>query len=259
LTKPCIGFSGRPTIVQIGKAAIVWEILHSERASGLFNSQNPEMIPDRPYASTWISHFLSMLVSEMKREQAKDLFRNVTVINFNYDRTIEHFIYSRLQSNFGLNGSEAKGVLASLKMIRPYGSVGPLPWQDEKGITFGHNVETDHEVLFTLAENVRTYTEQQPSSAFREAIQNAMDSARLVVFLGFGFHNQNMTILHTTKLAPWRRVIGTVKDIDRANWETMKFTIARTVGSHEPSKVQLLDRDAHNLLVTQRPSIMAVI
>jgi hypothetical protein len=56
-----------------------------------------------------------------------------------------------------------------------------------------------------------------------------------------------------------RRAIGTVKDIDRKNWETMKFTIARTVDSHDPRNLQLLDRVASNLLVTQRPSIMAVI
>lgn len=124
-------FSAQPDPVAIGKAAIVWEILQAEHSSKLFNAQNPEMIREINYNDTWVSYFLSMLVSSLRREQTTDLFRNVTIINFNYDRTIEHFLFSRLQTNFGLNREEAGKALSALNadMIRPYGSVGPLPWQ----------------------------------------------------------------------------------------------------------------------------------
>jgi hypothetical protein len=106
-------FSAQPDLVSIGKAAIVWKILQSERNSRLFNDQNPEMIREINYDHTWLSHFLSMLISSLKREQATNLFRNVTIINFNYDRTIEHFLFNRLQTNFGLNGDEARRLCRS--------------------------------------------------------------------------------------------------------------------------------------------------
>jgi hypothetical protein len=122
-------FSAQRDIVAIGKAAIVWEILQAEQSSKLFNAQNPDMIREIKYDDTWLSYFLSMLVSSLKREQATNLLRNVTIINFNYDRTIEHFLFNRLQTNLGLDREEAGQALGALtaNMIRPYGSVGPLP------------------------------------------------------------------------------------------------------------------------------------
>jgi hypothetical protein len=66
------------------------ENLQAEQSSKLF-AQNPEMIREVSYDDTWLPYFLSMLVSSLRREQATDLFRNVTIINFNYDRTIELF------------------------------------------------------------------------------------------------------------------------------------------------------------------------
>ena len=71
----------------------------------------------------------------IKTEQATNLLRNVTIINFNYDRTIEHFLFNRLQTNLGLDREEAGQALGALtaNMIRPYGSVGPLPWQQDQG------------------------------------------------------------------------------------------------------------------------------
>jgi hypothetical protein len=256
-------FSAQPDLVAIGKAAIVWEILQAEQSSRLFNAQNPEMIreaSEAKYEDTWLSYFLSMLISSLRREQATDLFRNVTIINFNYDRTIEHFLFNRLQINFGFDCKEAVKALSALNdnMIRPYGSVGPLPWQQEQaGVPYGFSLGRDHERLFGLAQNVRTYTEQNISQSLQSKIGNALQSARLVVFLGFGFHQQNMALLQAAgNHESWRRVIGTVHGIDSENWEFMKTTIAIATRCQGLSLIQLLDRPAHLLLSSMRQSLV---
>jgi hypothetical protein len=201
-----------------------------------------------------------MLVSSLRREQTTDLFRNVTIVNFNYDRTIEHFLFSRLQTNFGLNREEAGKALSALdaNMIRPYGSVGPLPWQHgQAGVPYGFLLGPDHERLFGLAENVRTYTEQNISDSLRSNVGNALQKARLVIFLGFGFHQQNMALLQAAgSHEPFRRVVGTVHGIDPENWEFMKLTIANATRCKGTNPVQLLDRSAHVLLSSMRPSLM---
>jgi hypothetical protein len=246
--------------VAIGKAAIVWEILQAEQSSKLFNAQNPDMIPEIKYDDTWLSYFLSMLVSSLKREQATNLLRNVTIINFNYDRTIEHFLFNRLQTNLGLDREEAGQALGALtaNMIRPYGSVGPLPWQQDQGaVPYGFFLSRDHERLFALSENIRTYTEQNVSGSLRSGIGTALQNARLVAFLGFGFHQQNMALLQATgSHEPWRRVIGTVQGVDSENWELMKISISHATKCQSPTLVQLLDRSAHVLLSSMRPSLM---
>jgi hypothetical protein len=204
-------FTTRPEIVLLGRGEIVRQILSAERRSKLFNAENPTLIRANRYDDTWLPYFLSMAMGSQTREQAAAMpFQNIIVVNFNYDRTIEHFLFSRLQTNFGLTDTEVKEAIASLNVIRPYGSVGPLPWQNGTAVPFGDVITTDHEKLFTLAGNVRTYTEQHLSSDLQPQVRSAVESARLVVFLGFGFHQQNMALLQTTRGESWRRLLATV-------------------------------------------------
>jgi hypothetical protein len=55
---------------------------------------------------------------------------------------------------------------------------------------------------------------------------------------------------------PFRRVVGTVHGIDPENWEFMKLTIANATRCKGTNPVQLLDRSAHVLLSSMRPSLM---
>jgi len=43
----------------------------------------------------------------------------VTVINFNYDRTFEQFLFSRLQTNFDLDEEEAAKIVSEVVMTGP--------------------------------------------------------------------------------------------------------------------------------------------
>ena len=115
----------------------------------------------------------------------------------------------------------------------------------------------DHEKLFVLSENVRTYTEQNVSDSLRSNIGNALQNARRVVFLGFGFHQQNMALLQATgSHESWRRVVGTVQGIDSENWEFMKVIIGHATKCTPLESIQLLNRPAYQLLSTMRPSLM---
>ena len=107
-----------------------------------------------------------------------------------------------------------------------------------------------------VLQSIRTYTEQE-ITAQQAAIQPEMDQARMVVFLGFGFHEQNMRLLRARSAESWRRAYATVLRMDRDNYPTMRTAIARTVGCLEPNMPLLLDAYARRLLVDLRPSLMA--
>ena len=250
-------FTSRSEILELGKIAIVREILTGERASRLFNASDVHSIPDADFDDTWLPHFLSMVMGSLNMEEAETAFRNVTVINFNYDRTIEHYVYSALQRQFGLHSKEAARVLSGLKMIRPYGQVGNLPWQDaESSVEFGMaSGMNDYKRLAALSQGIRTYTEGELVAALAATIQPQMERARMVVFLGFGFHQQNMTILRARSAESWRRVFATALDMNLNNYPTMRSSIANTVGTlQEPL---LFGSTARTLLVQLRPAIMA--
>jgi hypothetical protein len=190
-------FSSRAEIVTLGKACIVRLILAAERDSILFNSMAPEFAPNKSYPEAWASHLLSMAIGSFKREEAEAVLSRLKIINFNYDRTLEHFLFSTLVVQFRLREEEAQRAISKLKIIRPYGVVGPLPWQianTSEAVPFGADLENDHERLFGLANNIYTFTEQA-SGLVKSSIEAAINEAAVIVVLGFGFHQQNMRIL----------------------------------------------------------------
>src|SRR5262249_35956952 len=87
-------FSSKSEIVSLGKATIVREILRAERASTLFNAEHPNTSRGADFGDTWLPSFLAVAMNGLKRENAAGAFSKVTIINFNYDRIIEHFLYS---------------------------------------------------------------------------------------------------------------------------------------------------------------------
>ena len=248
-------------MVLLGKIAIVREILKAERASTIFSLVEANGTP-KGYELAWVPPFLQLAVGSIKREDIGSAFRNVTVINFNYDRTIEHFLHSRLQSSFDIPADEAKAVVANLKMIRPYGSVGLLPWQDGSDtVPFGAELSIDFDKLSALSKNVRTFTEQNLTDELKSEITSAIDSSRVVVFLGFGFHQQNMTFLKAGRTNPdwYRRVLATVLNVDPENRDNLQTHIARTLACNDPRVVQLLPWHSHRLLLGMKPTLQAAL
>lgn len=249
-------FSDRPEVVTLGKVSIVRDILAAERASNLFDSGNPHLAPKRLYAEAWTPEFLTMALGSFKREQAKSIFSNVTIINFNYDRTVEHFLFSELQTAFKLDPEDVRQAVSGLKIIRPYGSVGPLPWQANDGVVpFGHDFGMDHNGLFRVSDNIRTFTEQTTGNV-RPQIQIAVEQARVIVILGFGFHQQNMELLTSTR-PDGKRILATVLSVDSENYESLMINIKHTFRDNGTRRPQLLDRRCYKFLETMKLAILA--
>ena len=252
-------WSAKPEIVTLGKLAIANEIVKAEASSSLARLNSERRTTYRHAAGTWLEQLLHMALSAIKREDITRAFANVTLINFNYDRTVEQFLYMALQEAAAVSAEIAAETVRGLRIIRPYGWVGPLDWIEPRGLKFGdeHNA-TD---LFALASRVRTYTEQDRDADMEGLIEEALSTARAIIFLGFGYHAQNMAIFHSDT-APDRRginkyVVGTVLGIDQVNHEMLKTEIGRFVG-HSP-RVNLIDRKGAKMLNDLRPSIMMTV
>lgn len=142
-----------------------------------------------------------MVMTGLKNEEAETAFSNVNIVNFNYDRTIEHFLYTALQATFGLSESRAKHIVNGLNMFRPYGTVGPLPWQNKSSFSFGGGAAGVG--LCTASRNILTFSEGVTEKV-QQQIQLALERSRATVFIGFGFHPHNMKLLRVRNAEPWR-------------------------------------------------------
>ena len=236
--------------IAVGKGAIVDSILRAERQSKLKLAQS-----DRPVLSgvekTWVAQFFSMLLSNLTKGDAARIFENVTIINFNYDRSLEHYLYWALQTEALIPEADAKEIVGTLAIIRPYGSVGPLNWQTGGGVEFGSGLRS----IFDLVDGIQTYTEQR-NTQIQRLIDQVLDDARLIVILGFGFHRQNLELLGSRQLGRQsRKVYATVRGIARENHGIMRDNLMRNIRTEEVA--QFLDKSAAELLGDLRIAIMA--
>jgi hypothetical protein len=190
--------------VTAGKIGIVHSILEAERSSSIcvpgggpipFTS-TPGRAGLVPPIETWLGVLFQLLQEKIRQETPEEIFRNVAFISFNYDRCIEHFMYWAARALFGLDEAATVKAMCALTVHHPYGQLGPLPWQAgrSEGIPFGQQ-GLSADSLVALADDVRTFTEQIQSGAPLQAIRADMELAERIVFLGFGFHAQNMDLL----------------------------------------------------------------
>lgn len=115
----------------IGKLGIVRAIWAAEASSRFFR------LPDGVYqglnlsnfSDTWYSSFTKILTENVKRSQIENIFDNVQIINFNYDRCLEHYLPFSLASYYGLSVDDIHQLMENLVIYRPYGAAGRLPWQ----------------------------------------------------------------------------------------------------------------------------------
>jgi len=77
----------------------------------------------------------------------------------------------------------------------PYGTSASFPnCERQRPGPFGGVEDYDFNYI-TLAQRIKTYTEQVAGSEVTNGIRNEIERAEQVVFLGFAYHTQNMLLL----------------------------------------------------------------
>jgi hypothetical protein len=185
-----------------GKIAIVDTILRYEKRCAVFidTTKHPLKFRDpQKAADSWLDEFMHLVTRGVVLEKNLDeIFDNVAVINFNYDRCFEQFVCKSLMDTFGIPVESAGGLISrKLTLHHPYGKIGPLPWQTDKndGVPLGGDPYGEQDDIARYAKNIRTFNEEVEKSAELEVIQQFFVDAKRVIFLGFHFHPQNVDLI----------------------------------------------------------------
>ena len=197
------------------KLAIVKSILESEsNTSVVWDRKTDDWTQPGSVRKSWLQIMMYLLQEKIvNRVNLEKIFENFTIINFNYDRCIEQFLYYALQQLYGINAASAGDLINSWNRIyHPYGSVGVLPWQTV-GRKIGFGVR-DYGDIRGLSREILTFNEQIDDVGALEEIRQTIRNAHKIVFLGFHFHQQNMDLLQADGTGPPVQVYATV--VDRA-------------------------------------------
>ena len=235
-------------IVQAGKVAIVAAILYRERQSWLYKFQtlsddNARYQLLKSNSDLWLLNVLRLIQSKIKLSEARSTFSDLIIINFNYDRCLEHYLFHALQPAFSIGEADAVEILSRLRIIRPYGKVASLPWEvaKEQKLRFGQNVELVE--LFEMSSNVRTFMEQQHDSEDMQQAKYFISKAQQIAFLGFGYHPQNIEFLGSASIHPNLRMYGTVFNTSSADQEYFKELIYRYIMNGGEKEISFQDAD----------------
>jgi hypothetical protein len=185
-----------PQIELVGKLGIVQAILKAEAASESFkyNDYKPDSLELSSFSNSWYSSFTKLLTENVRKSQISRIFDNLKIVNFNYDRCLEHYLPISLASYYGVKPDAVREIMQGLIIHRPYGVAGRLPWQEghAPSVRFG---EGSPQQLADVAQQIRTFTERVEEGEELAAMRATIADADRVVFLGFAFHRQNVKLL----------------------------------------------------------------
>ena len=123
----------------------------------------------------------------------------ISFITFNYDRSLEQFLFKALKSTFNKPEKECAEKLSKIPIVHLYGQLDPLPWQAKEGEDFPYLPA--HKIagrIVKARENIKLISEErdvEKSEAFKEAYE-LIKKAKKIYFLGFSFDETNLKRLN---------------------------------------------------------------
>jgi hypothetical protein len=186
--------------VEIGKLGIAVSLLGEE-----FSARDKLFPPKQP-----LDHWYEILWGKLKTPSWSAFKTNkLSIVTFNYDRSLEAYLISVLNNNFGTKPATIASSLKNM-IIHVHGSLGPAT-------TYGAKLSVSS--IRTAADRIKIVHETESQAPeFTEARSRIADSEN-VLFLGFGFHPANMNKLDSfNPSGPVRRISGTRKKIPTGVW-----------------------------------------
>jgi hypothetical protein len=180
----------RPEFMDIGKAMMGIELLHGEAHDALWHDAN-----------NWLTYLFGSMIGNSLEEFADN---KVSFVTFNYDRTVEHFLFVCLKNTFGRSIEETGAVVEKLPIVHLHGRLGHLPWQNQKAtIEFADN-QIDVRKMEIVTRQIKVVHEELTDGRDRdfELAHELLSKAEKVYLLGFGFGSRNVERLKLIDLAP---------------------------------------------------------
>ncbi len=184
----------RDEFIKAGKAAI---------ALSLLSKENPDTFNDFDNREKGIYNYLYQNLTTSWEEFKEN---KLTIITFNYDRSLEHFLFSALKHSYNKSDSEVAEAIQAIPIIHVHGSLGPLSWQANGGIDYCPLFRNDQGAseiakrIKVASENIVIVSEAEPKSKEFKAANKYLSEAERIYFLGFGYYSVNLERLGLSQL-----------------------------------------------------------
>jgi len=187
----------RTEFERIGKISITLKLVTYEDGNKLFHPTNDK---------NWY-RYLWNKISDVPFEEFGN--NQLSIITFNYDRSIEHYLLNTMQYLYRKHEKECAKKLIEIPIIHVHGRLGALPCQDKNGRQYHPSIVPDE--VEGISKQIKVITEhKKPSKEFEEA-HKILSSSQKICFLGFGYNPVNIRRLKIKEISssPYRVAYGT--------------------------------------------------
>jgi len=182
----------RSEFLEVGKAAIACALIPYEQESKLYRGERLD----------WYEYLFNQMSTSLEEFRSSQL----SVVTFNYDRSLEHFLFLALKHSYGLSDEECAEQLKAVPIVHVYGTLGGCLHSDGGSRPYEPTVTPDVVKQCTSAiKIVHEGTTDDPELA---AAHDLLVRAEVVCFLGFGYHPVNVERLKLDMLPPNKTVLG---------------------------------------------------
>lgn len=216
----------RPNFADIGKLVI----------AGVLSAYES---PDELFSADKTDHWYKLLWNAMLLDAADpaDVRRNaVRFVTFNYDRSLEYFLFESTRNTWGIDEAACTAILKNIGILHVYGQLGPFTHASCDGHrTYGEHLSK--ESLQLAARSLQIVPEARDDKAFQVA-RTWFDWAERICFLGFGFDSLNVDRLGLESVLLTKRERG-----GRGMPAIYATTLGRTDLESQADRLRLVGRD----------------
>jgi len=171
----------RTDLMEIGKAAIARILIDFEDEARLFAFSE----------SNWMRYLYEQMHTSFDRFSEN----RVSFITFNYDRSLEHFLFLALQNSHKKSDEKVAEVLSKIQIIHLHGRLDYLPWQNTSGRAYNRTV--DMRTIRACMAKIKIVHEDISDGRDRdfETAKHLLNAAEQIRFLGFGYNSTNISRL----------------------------------------------------------------
>jgi len=134
----------RIEFLDIGKAAIASRLIGLEDKDRIFTTKN-----------SWYQH----LYGALNCTQSEFADNALSVVTFNYDRSLECYLHACLANTYGVSEERAAELLEHIPIVHVHGSLGRLPWQSGDAKVQPYSAELNPESVAAARDSIKVIHE----------------------------------------------------------------------------------------------------
>ncbi len=188
----------RPEYVEVGKAAMACALIPYEKQAKLLR---------HPKGLHWYEYLFNQMGATLEDFRSSEL----SVITFNYDRSLEHFLFVALKNSYGLSDEECGEQLKAVSIVHVYGTLGGSLHYEEESRPYDDEVTPD--VVKLCASTIRILHEGTIDDPELAVAHKLLRAAGVICFLGFGYHQVNVERLRFDQLPGGKDVLGSASGV----------------------------------------------